>query len=267
MIDLLAKGFPRRSREYWRKALDRLANHPTPSEYPKYGYLLEADAHIAGVILLIFTADNDRNECARCNVSSWYVDPPFRTYATFLALQALKFKNVTYLNISPATHVQTIIEAQGFSRYCDGQVVALPIFGTAPPNARVFSAKSSPAVPFQAFEHDLLLSHMRYGCISVWCTTPREAYPFVFARRLVKGFIPCAQLVYCHHIDDFVRFAKALGRYLMCRGLPFVIVDANGQIAGLPGAYVARASPKYFRGPHKPRLGDLSYTEAALFGV
>jgi hypothetical protein len=26
-------------------------------------------------------------------------------------------------------------------------------------------------------------------------------------------------------------------------------------------------APKYFKGPEKPRLGDLAYTEAAMFGM
>ena len=38
----------------------------------------------------------------RCNVSSWYVEPAFRSFASLLVLRALKNKDVTYLNISPA---------------------------------------------------------------------------------------------------------------------------------------------------------------------
>ena len=34
----------------------------------------------------------------------------------------------------------------------------------------------------------------------------------------------------------------------------------------LPGIYLD-GRPKYFKGPDKPRLGDLAYTEAALFGM
>ena len=63
----------------------------------------------------------------RCNVSSWYVEPAFRTYATLLVSQALRHKNVTYLNVSAAPHTWPIIEAQGFSRYCDGIFVAAPM--------------------------------------------------------------------------------------------------------------------------------------------
>jgi hypothetical protein len=51
------------------------------------------------------------------------------------------------------------------------------------------------------------------------------------------------------------------------RGRPVIILDADGPIAGLAGRYFADTTPKYFRGPAAPRLGDLAYTEAALFGI
>jgi hypothetical protein len=38
-----------------------------------------------------------------------------------LQSQAIKHKNVTYVNISPALHTRPIVEAQGFSRYGNGQ--------------------------------------------------------------------------------------------------------------------------------------------------
>ena len=77
----------------------------------------------------------------------------------------------------------------------------------------------------------------------------------------------CAQLVYCRDIDDFVRFARPIGRFLALRGRPLIIIDANGPIRGLVGHYFAGRMPRYFRGPERPRLGDLAYTEAALFGM
>ena len=89
----------------------------------------------------------------------------------------------------------------------------------------------------------------------------------MFRTRLVKSAIPCAQLIYCRDIADFVRFAGPIGRFLALRGRPLVIVDANGPIAGVAGTYRRGTAPKYFRGPLRPRLGDLAYTEYALLGV
>ena len=54
------------------------------------------------------------------------MEPAFRGYASFLAAQALRHKNVTYLNISPAPNTKPIVEAQGYTKYGDGLFVAIP---------------------------------------------------------------------------------------------------------------------------------------------
>jgi hypothetical protein len=122
-------------------------------------------------------------------------------------------------------------------------------------------------VSFDPFEQETLTQHAAHGCISIWCATAERAYPFVFRPRLVKGFVPCAQLIYCRDIADFGRFAGPIGRYLALRGRPVVIVDANEPIPGLVGVFRRGSKPKYFKGPQRPRLGDLAYTEYAILGV
>ena len=64
-----------------------------------------------------------------------------------------------------------------------------------------------------------------------------------------------------------MRFAGPIGLYLALRGRALVIVDSNGPIPGLVGTYRGGSMPKYFKGPQRPRLGDLAYTEYALLGV
>jgi hypothetical protein len=263
---LLRKGFPRRSREYWLQVLDRLAKHPTPPSMPKYGYLLENASEPVGVILLISsTMQDDDTFKIRCNVSSWYVEPNFRIHAPLLISQAIKKKNITYFNISPAKHTLPIVEAQGFSRFSDGQFVT-SVFRSvrSRTQAQVVGSDVNPNAPFEPFERDLLLAHAQYGCISVWCTTSEGAYPFVFLPRVVKRIVPCVQLIYCRHIEDFIQFARPIGSYLWSRGRPFVLIDSKGPIRGLVGRYFDGISPKYSKGPVSPRLGDLAYTEVAM---
>jgi hypothetical protein len=268
VIELLTRGFRIRSRDYWRRALAKLGSHPTPEGLPKYGYLLESGGVPVGVVLLIFSSIPASDVVTtRCNVSSWYVEPEFRSQAALLISQALKHKNVTYVNISPAMHTRPIVEAQGFARYTSGQFVALPALSKMDGEATVIGTQTVPNAHFEPSELDLLLMHHDYGCLSLWCVTPERAYPFVFMLRLVKGLIPCAQLIYCRNIRDFVRFARPIGRYLVRRGRPFVIVDSNGQIPGLVGTYLDGKSPKYFKGPSQPSFGDLAYTEAVMFGL
>ena len=127
VASLLARGFPARDRHFWVEALAQLTQHEPPPGLPQYGYLLESGGLIVGAILLIYSALPGDGDAIRCNLSSWYVDPAFRAYAPMLVAQALRRKDITYLNVSPAPHTLPIIEAQGFTRYCDGIFVAMPM--------------------------------------------------------------------------------------------------------------------------------------------
>jgi hypothetical protein len=270
VVDLLTRGFRLRTRDYWQRALEKLSTHRTPAEMPKFGYLLESDGGVVGVILLIFSSiPGEDASRMRCNVSSWYVEPAFRSHASLLISQAIKFKNVTYVNISPALHTRPIVEAQGFLRYSSGQFVAAAALSMNGPagGAKVIGADMRPDAHFEPSELDLLLAHKEHGCMSLWCVTSERAHPFVFMPRLAKGVVPFAQLIYCRRIRDFVRLAGPIGRYLAVRGRPLVIIDSNGPIPGLVGKYVDGKAPKYFKGPDRPHFGDLAYTEAVLFGL
>ncbi len=267
---LLATGFPHHNRQFWLRVFAGLRNHSTPAGYPKYGYLLECGGAPVGVILLIFSkVRSGADFTTRCNVSSWYVEPAFRSYASALVSQALKVKNVTYLNISAAPHTRTIVEAQGYSRYSNGLFIAAPVLNSLfnVTRAKIFPAQTCPDAHYDSVEQDLLLDHAACGCISLWCVTSERAYPFVFRPRVIKGLFACTQLIYCSDIENFIRFARPIGMFLTMRGRPLVIIDSNGAIPGLVGKYLNGRMPKYFKGPDRPRLGDLAYTEAALFGV
>jgi hypothetical protein len=270
VADLLARGFPGRTCKFWFGVLARLAEHPAPAGAPKYGYLLESDGLPVGAILMISsTMGTGAAAGTRCNFSSWYVEPAFRGYAIALVSRALEHKDVTYLNITAAPHTRATVEVQGFARYSNGIFVALPALSPRSDagKTKIVEADAPPDGLFDPFERSLLLDHAAYGCTSVWCVTGGRAYPFVFRPRVVKSVIACAQLIYCPDVATFVRFARPLGRYLAWRGRPLTIIDANGPVPGLLGKYLDGRMPKYFKGPDRPRLGDLAYTEAAMFGV
>lgn len=266
---LLASGFPTRPSDEWARVLSRLTEHPTPLSFPKYGYMLEHSGVAVGVLLLIFSAVPAGGETRlRCNVSSWYVAPEFRGYAALLAARALRHKQVTYFNITPAPETLPILTAQNYQRYCDGVFVAVPALAPWAHGVRVAAVASDRDAgdTLSSGEIELLLAHAGYGCLSVICRVADRRHPFVFVPRRKFGGLRYAHLVYCRHADEFVRFAGPLGRFLARRGLPLVALDANGPVAGLVGRYLETGSPKYFKGPDRPRLGDLAFSERAMFG-
>jgi hypothetical protein len=267
VIGLLARGFPERSRHFWTRVMSCLTERPALPGLPRYGYLLESD-RIVGVILEIFSKLHaDGSESVRCNVSSWYVEPGFRNYGALLAAKALSHPDVTYLNVTPAQNTLAMLKIQGYSQYSKGIFVSAPLVQLRSAEADVRDAVADRIVHADRFDRDLLMDHSRYGCISLWCETAARAYPFVFRPCMVKRIIPSAKLVYCHDVDDFVRFAGPIGRFLAFRGRALVLIDSNGPIAGLIGRYLDAKTPKFFRGAIRPRLGDLAYTETAMFGI
>jgi hypothetical protein len=268
-VELLAKGFARRSRQFWFSFLQTIAKRNSPEQMPRYGYFLETDGVPVGILLLLSTMyDSEDGQKIRCNVSSWYVEPHYRLYASLLSSQATKLSGVTYLNIDPATHTHAMLAAQGFQEYVRGQFLAIPALSSfAGEWPRLLSLDQDPDCPFESFERKLLIDHAGYGCISIWCVTNESAYPFVFVKRHLKRIMPCVQLVYCRSIDDLVHFARPLGFFLAKKGFPLLMVDANAAIPGLVGKYYEGVMPKYFKGAAQPRIGDSAYTETAMFGV
>ncbi len=273
IADLLTRGFIHRSRDYWRLGLSRQGARPLPEGAPRYGYLMESDGKPVGCLLLIYSTKTIGGEAATCcNVSSWYVDPEFRNYAALLASMTQKRKDVTYFNVTPAIPTWPILEAQGFKTYCRGLYFSVPALSRSGRNARIETVTPDTAsiAGLPDGELAVLRRHAGYGCLSLVCRTAQDVLPFVFFQlRKRRGVIPlpALQLGYCREISDFVECAGAIGRYLLWRGKPLVIFDANGPTDKLAGIYNEVRGRKYFKGPRQPRLGDLADTELAIFGM
>jgi len=263
---LLHQGFAFRSIDYWLRGLQRHARRPRPANTPAFGYCLDNGGAPVGVILLLFSEVRAGVETiVRCNVSSWYVEPAFRAFSSMMVKIATKDKSVTYFNITPAPHTWSMVEAQGFSPYCNGQIYGALALTRPAPEARVQLFSTSEAAYLTDYEADLLRQHDGFGCLSLVVREGAQAYPFVFQKHHVGRIVPVYRLLYCRDIDDVRRFAGNVGRFLARRGGLLVRFDANRAMPGILGWYSQKRGRKYAKGPHPPQLGDLAFTEAALF--
>lgn len=268
VIAILTQGFEHvRNRYYWEHAIKRLSEHVTPPGLPKYGFLLESAGVPVGILLLIFSSRVVEGTLSlRCNVSSWYVAPSFRSFAPLLAMHATRNADVTYLNITASPHTWPLLEAQGYKRFSNGVYIAVPGLRRSQRDVQIQVATqdSCRAGGLQSFETDLLLAHASYGCVSLVCRSGDRHLPFVFGLQRKYG-VPFAHLIYCRDPNDFVECAGSLGRFLGRRGFPLVVLDSDGPIRGLVGKYLA-LRPKYSKGPRSLPVGDLAYTERVMFG-
>ena len=269
-IDLLVEGFPRRNPQYWRNALERLWSLDRALEVPHPGYVIDVGGKVVGIILVVASDVQSRGRSPRANLSSWYVKPDYRSFATLLLSRACKEKSVTYLNISAAKHTHKICEALGFKRYSQGQFLGMPVL-TRPDKRSVIEEFDGASPLLDAETQTMMSDHVGYGCICLLGKREGAVEPFILVKRRVKGMLPMAQLVYCNSNAVYASFAGAIGRYLARRGIMFVIMDGSGQDTGhhtgLWGRYFPEKTPKMFKGPDAPRQNDLAYSEIAVFGI
>jgi hypothetical protein len=88
------------------------------------------------------------------------VEPQYRSYAAMFRSGVIANSAVTYLNISADQHIWPIIEAQGFSRYCDGIFTAVPMLSgllSSGPPVEVYRASRNPKVDFDPYDQEVLL--------------------------------------------------------------------------------------------------------------
>jgi hypothetical protein len=254
------------------QGLRRQAEREVPNGYPRFGYMIDNNGVPAGVLLLIYTARNDGADTAiYCNLSSWYVEPAFRNYAPMLTKIAQRHNEVTYFNISPASWTWPIVEAQGFRAYCKGLFFSFPLLSrpASGMTVEIVSADATEIEDLPASDVELLARHAAYGCLSLVCRTADDVKPFVMLpMRIRRGWIspPAMQLIYCRDVADYIACAGALGKALLRQGRISVYFDANGPVEGVAGFYTEKRGRKYFKGPHRPRLADLSDTELVLYG-
>jgi hypothetical protein len=241
-----------------------------PAGSEKYGYVLTSENKLRGAILTISSFHGGRSDrSVFVNISSWYVQPAFRGGpAKELLRHACRRDDVTYTNLSPAPHTIRTIEAFGFQQWSAGQMLALGLAShhTRSTRARILTPGELGDSELSA-ESALLSDHERFGCLAFHLESSSGLCSFIFVRRYVKGFIPCAQLIYCRNLADLTEHCATISRWLLLRGFPLMLIDASAPIQGLRGSYVHGKSRKFFKGQRPAHhMVDHTYSEMALFG-
>jgi len=253
LADLLSRGFPHTHRDYWTRGFARWQRLPAIAEMPRYGYLLDTGFGPVGAILMI---SSRRSEHVIANLCGFHVDPQWQSHSTLLLSLATKLKQVTYVNAAPAPHTWRMLQAQGFSPYNFGRTVAFALPGRGAIREQI---------PDTLPEAQLLRDHRAMGWHSLIVDKDGIASPFVLRpSRLEKPKLPAMEVMFCRGAEDLGRCAPALARHFLPRGSLGFLID--GDMETLLSHYAEGREPRYFKGPYRPVLGDLAYTEKAVFG-
>jgi hypothetical protein len=196
------------------------------------------------------------------------VKPEYRSFAQLLISIALRNRHFTYVNASPAPHTWPIVESQGYTRYCNGLCFVFAALRPPDPEVRIEALDRIRHATIAEFE--LLQRHQRMGCEVIVIDRAGTAMGVVLRRFRVRSGRLALPAMFVIHVSDraaLLRAAGNVGRHLLRKLAPVLVVDADGPESGIASFYTGRRGRKYFKGPHRPALCDLADTEYALFGL
>jgi hypothetical protein len=260
---LLVEGFPQ-SGSYWRKGLANLGSLPPVEGFPRYGYLVDADQEPQGVLLTI-TSDRGADG-VRTHLSSWYVREGYRHFALLLLRHTLELQNTTFVNPSPADHVVRVLEVFGFEPYTAGMAV-LDLRNTMrrrPSRGVVQRVRASDLADLSESERRIAEDHLRMGCGVLRLETDERTGLLIHRRKWIKRSLPCSQVI---HTDPFLllQLAGPVMRALASYGSLLALFDVGADDEPAIER-VFRRGVRYFKGAKAPAVGDLTYSELAVFG-
>jgi hypothetical protein len=262
--ELLVEGFPIRSDDYWTKGLTNLRSLPHVEGFPRYGYLVDADHAPQGVLL---TITGDRGAYgALTSFSSWYVREGYRQFALLLFRHALELRNTTFLNPSPSDHILPILKAFGFEPYTAGMLMLdlrTAMRGRSSRGA-VQRLGVDDLADLPEPEAQLAEDHLRMGCEVLRLETDVRAGLLIHRRKWIKRSLPCSKVILVDP-ELMIELAGPVMRAFASRGSLLALCDVDQ--TSEPG--IGRVFPRgirYFKGPFAPPVGDLTYSELAVFG-
>jgi hypothetical protein len=270
---LLAEGFPRRKISHWQLGLDRMADRKVPENAPQFGYCLDADGILVGVILMISSERLvDGLMATFANLASWYVKPQYRPYAHQLAAMALKNKTTSYTNVTAAPSTWDVVEQQGYRKYCNGLFFAAASFARRQPDINIhdFRAVAARGDVGAMDNFESLRRHVQWGCTVLVVEEAGQLSGFIFRRFAMRsGLIklPAMFVVHAPSQAELVRLAGNIGRHFTAKAAPVLAFDANGPIPELLGFYTEKRGRKFVKGRHQPGLCDLADTEFSIFEI
>jgi hypothetical protein len=264
-LDLLERGFPRRTRRDWEDGIERVrAFNPAANSV---GHLLVAKNRPCGVLLTlrgqsIPPAGAPFNVA---NLSSWYVEPEQRMLAPFMLRDVVREPGTVFTDLTPSDRVIPMLPAFGFKPLNRGiSAVTLPVAAMkATPHARVYDLADVPKDALRPAALALLECHAQHGAIAGVLRAGDAWHPLLFLPRLLRC-LPMAQLIYCESNSTMVENLGAIARFLLKRGKAVLLLDIPLQ-GDVPGTHFLNRGMKFAKGGCFEGRTDYAGSELPFF--
>lgn len=267
-LDLLVRGFPRRSRAFWERAVTQIIRYNASSEQNSIGQLLVVKGSTAGVMLTlrsqIFGTDGRPRNVT--NLSSWYVEPEHRLLAPLMLREMVCDRAAVFTDLTPSKEVVRMLPAFGFKPLNAG-ISAIPL-----PLAALHTQGSSRVLSFDEMapgalterEVKLVERHVAFGATAAVLSVDGRHLPLLFVSRKVRQ-LPIAELIYCTDTVLLMKELGAIARFLLKQGKLGLFVDIPLDFK-VPGAHFVGRGLKFAKGEWPVKGTDYAGSELLLLG-
>lgn len=271
---LLDDGFDddRLSRRDW----SQLFGYGWMAEKPSFGFVLSVGSQIVGFLGTIYSQRSLGGQASElvCNLTSWYVQPEYRGWGSFLLAAALRDKVTIYTSLTPGPETRAMLQRLGFATL-EKQRYFLPLL-----NGRIVRRRGL------EFEHEpdkirnfldeanrrILDDHLPYNLLHLVVWEGGECTYLVLKRRIIRAWgpvrIPVSELLYCSDPKMLVRHFESIKLAVLVRQRAFVFI-ANERFVPATVRSVRKARFDRYRSPRNLALShlDLLYSELVLLPV
>lgn len=267
-FDLLLRGFPRRSRPFWERAVDRVARYNRCDGQRSIGHLLIAKGKPVGVMLTL--SDESRQADGRryrvTNLSSWYIEPEHRHLAALMLRSLVRADDIVFTDLTPSDRVIPMLPLLGFKPLNVG------IAAIALPSAALNPARAARVIELEDLEADGLMIDTRarlernaeFGATAAVLNVGEEYHPLLFVSRTLRH-LPAAQLIYCEDNALLRRNVGAVARYLLKKGKLILVVDIPPDHQA-PGVHFVGRGLKFAKGGLFDNRTDYAGSELLIVG-
>jgi hypothetical protein len=225
----LARGFNAEAApEIWMTAF----HQPWAAQQPNYGYMLQDNGMIVGVIGAIYSDQMIRGRQERfCNINNWYVDPAYRRHSILLLSRLLAQRGVHFTNLRPQPDVAAIFAKLKFQYIDDGRVTYLLNFPRLLPlrHSKVLVEPQAIGEALPAADAKVYRDHMNCpGLIQVAVGSHHDGFCHVAFHKVAVRHIPCIAVLHVSDPQIFFHHLSALrGRFLLGHGAPIARVESR----------------------------------------
>lgn len=197
------------------------------------GLVLRADGVIVGFVAAIFSPAN-KVAHRFCNISSWILKKPYRKKGLGFELvrELLKFKNVTFTNMSPSPVTLKGMQELGFIPMPSNQYVITPLtllrnFWRSPWYVSAIQGSENLLRELGEKERKIFIDHQGYANEFVLVRWKNQEV-FLIYRKSSVGKYSIAEILYASDPETFSKLSAALSIWFLLKlKIPKLIVSTR----------------------------------------